>query len=125
MNHGPRIYNSLSPEEQRARLRRKQAKLEKETHRKRLNVIMAVFAIIFVALSVKNTIKNSQTGRKKKQRQAEKQTLNKIKNKRNDLETEKQDLKDPNYVAKLIRYKFYYSKSNEKIYNVHERNDDN
>lgn len=34
MNHGPRIYNSLSPEEQRARLRRKQAKLEKETHLK-------------------------------------------------------------------------------------------
>ena len=56
MNHGPRIYNSLSPEEQRARLRRKQAKLEKETHRKRLNVIMAVFAIIFVALGVQIAI---------------------------------------------------------------------
>ena len=103
----------------------KQAKLEKETHRKRLNVIMAVFAIIFVALGVQIAIKISQTGRLNNQVQAEKQTLTKVKNKRNDLETEKQDLKDPNYVAKLIRYKFYYSKSNEKIYNVHERNDDN
>ena len=125
MNHGPRIYNSLSPEEQRARLRRNQAKLEKETHRKPLNVIMAVSAIIFVALGVQIAIKISQTGRLNNQVQAEKQTLTKVKNKRNDLETEKQDLKDPNYVAKLIRYKFYYSKSNEKIYNVHERNDDN
>lgn len=79
MNHGPRIYNSLSPEEQRARLRRKQAKLEKETHRKRLNVIMAVFAIIFVALGVQIAIKISQTGRLNNQVQAEKQTLTKVK----------------------------------------------
>lgn len=30
MNHGPRIYNSMSPEEQRARLKRKQAKEKKK-----------------------------------------------------------------------------------------------
>ncbi|WP_297950749.1 septum formation initiator family protein [uncultured Lactobacillus sp.] len=125
MNHGPRIYNSLSPEEQRARLRRKQARREKEVHQKRLNVIVAVFAIIFIALGVQIAIKISQTGRLNNQVQAEKQALTKVKSKRDSLETKKQDLKDPNYVAKLIRYKFYYSKSDEKIYNVHEGNDDN
>ena len=115
MNRGPRIYNSMSPEEQRARLERKQAKIEKEVHR----------VIVFVVLGIQIAVKISQTGRINKQVQAEKQTLSKVQKQRRELATKKKDLKDPNYVAKLIRYKFYYSKSNEKIYNVHERNDNN
>lgn len=120
---GPRIYNSMSPEEQRARLERKQARREKEVHRVRFNRIVAIFAIIFVLLGLQIAIKISQTGRINKQVEAEKQTLAKVKAQDNELSTKKQDLKDPNYVAKLIRSKFYYSKSNEKVYNVHERND--
>ena len=119
MNRGPRIYNSMSPEEQRARLERKQAKIEKEVHRVRLNRIIAIL------LGIQIAVKISQTGRINKQVQAEKQTLSKVQKQRRELATKKKDLKDPNYVAKLIRYKFYYSKSNEKIYNVHERNDNN
>ena len=125
MNRGPRIYNSMSPEEQRARLERKQAKIEKEVHRVRLNRIIAIFAIVFVVLGIQIAVKISQTGRINNQVQAEKQTLSKVQKQRRELATKKKDLKDPNYVAKLIRYKFYYSKSNEKIYNVHERNDNN
>ncbi len=40
---GPRIYNSLSPEERKARLKRKQDKREKEIHRVRRNRIIAIF----------------------------------------------------------------------------------
>ena len=123
MNHGPRIYNSMSPEEQRARLKRKQAKREKEVHRVRLNRIIAIFAISFVILGVQVVLKISQTGRINKQVEAEKETLAQGKAKDRELSTKRQDLKDPNYLAKLIRYKFYYSKNNEKVYNVHERND--
>ena len=75
MNRGPRIYNSMSPEEQRARLERKQAKIEKEVHRVRLNRIIAIFAIVFVVLGIQIAVKISQTGRINKQVQAEKQTL--------------------------------------------------
>ena len=92
-------------------------------HRVRLNRIIAVFAIIFVVLGVQIAIKISQTGRINNQVEAEKQTLAQVKVKDRELTTKRQDLKDPNYVAKLIRYKFYYSKNNEKIYNVHEGND--
>ena len=113
----------MSPEEQRARLKRKQAKREKEVHRVRLNRIIAIFAIIFVILGVQIVLKVSQTGRINKQVEAEKETLAQVKAKDRELSTKRQDLKDPNYVAKLIRYKFYYSKNNEKVYNVHERND--
>lgn len=125
MNHGPRIYNSLSPEEQRKQLQRKQAKKAKRVHLIRLRRIVAIFAILFVGLGVQIAIKISQTKRISNQVQAEKQSLVKVKKKVNNLKAEKQNLNDPNYVAKLIRYKFYYSKSGEKVYNVHEGNDDN
>ncbi|NRN72282.1 Cell division protein FtsL [Lactobacillus helveticus] len=123
MNYGPRIYNSLSPEAQREQLQRKQAKIEKKTHRIRLNRIVAIFAIIFVVLGVQIAIKVSQTARINNQVKAEKENLTKVKKTANNLKTKRQNLNDPNYVAKLIRYKFYYSKSNENVYNVHERND--
>ncbi|MCT0165208.1 septum formation initiator family protein [Lactobacillus helveticus] len=123
MNYGPHIYNSLSPEAQREQLRRKQAKIEKKTHRIRLNRIIAIFAIIFVVLGVQIAIKVSQTARINNQVKAEKENLTKVKKTANNLKTKRQNLNDPNYVAKLIRYKFYYSKSNENVYNVHERND--
>ncbi|MDN5584052.1 MAG: septum formation initiator family protein [Lactobacillus sp.] len=123
MNYGPHIYNSLSPEAQREQLRRKQAKIEKKTHRIRLNRIVAIFAIIFVVLGVQIAIKVSQTARINNQVKAEKENLTKAKKTANNLKTKRQNLNDPNYVAKLIRYKFYYSKSNENVYNVHERND--
>lgn len=123
MSHGTRIYNSMSPEEQRARLMRKQARREKEVHRVRLNRIIAIFAIIFVLLGIQIAAKISQAGRINKQVEAERQTLATVKGQERELSTKKQDLKDPNYVAKLIRYKFYYSKTDEKIYNVHEGND--
>lgn len=123
MNYGPHIYNSLSPEAQREQLRRKQAKIEKKTHRIRLNRIVAIFAIIFVVLGVQIAIKVSQTARINNQVKAEKVNLTKVKKTANNLKTKRQNLNDPNYVAKLIRYKFYYSKSNENVYNVHERND--
>lgn len=123
MNYGPHIYNSLSPEAQREQLRRKQAKIEKKTHRIRLNRIVAIFAIIFVVLGVQIAIKVSQTARINNQVKAEKENLTKVKKTANNLKTQRQNLNDPNYVAKLIRYKFFYSKSNENVYNVHERND--
>ncbi len=123
MNYGPHIYNSLSPEAQREQLRRKQAKIEKKTHRIRLNRIVAIFAIIFVVLGVQIAIRVSQTARINNQVKAEKENLTKVKKTANNLKTKRQNLNDPNYVAKLIRYKFYYSKSNENVYNVHERND--
>ena len=34
------------------------------------------------------------------------------------------DLKDPDYVAKVIRYKFYYSKSGESIYTLPDKEED-
>lgn len=116
--NGPRIYNSESPQAREARLRKKQAKREKEIHRVRRNRIIAIFAIIFVVLGVQIGIKLSQTARINQQVQASKKNLNKVKARDKKLTQERDNLKDPDYLAKFIRNKFLYSKPNEKVYNL-------
>ncbi|TSO25805.1 septum formation initiator family protein [Lactobacillus sp. LL6] len=120
MNNGPRLYNSISPEERDARLRRKQEKRQKEVHQLRRNRLIAIFAIIFVFLGVQISIKIAQTQRINSDVQASKKILNKVKLEHKELKTRRDDLQDPDYVAKMVRYKFMYSKPNEKIYNVPE-----
>ncbi|WEV50780.1 septum formation initiator family protein [Lactobacillus sp. ESL0731] len=122
---GPRIYNSLSPEERMARLKRKQEKREREVHRVRRNRIIAVFAIIFVFLGVQIAITHAQTSRINSQVQASKKSLSTISKEKQALSAKRDDLKDPDYVAKLVRFKFLYSKPNETIYNIPEEKDNN
>lgn len=92
----------------------------KTIHRNRRQTIMGIFAIIFIILGAQIGNKISQTHRINEQVQASKSTLNKKKKENSKLINERNDLKDPDYIAKLIRYKFYYSKQNEKIYSVPE-----
>lgn len=120
MNNGPRLYNAESPQEREARMRKKQARMEKAIHRKRRQTIVSIFAIVFVILGIQIGIKVSQTHRINEQVQASKSTLTKKKNENTKLTHQRDDLKDPNYIAKLVRYKFYYSRPNEKIYNIPE-----
>ncbi|WEV38384.1 septum formation initiator family protein [Lactobacillus sp. ESL0680] len=122
---GPRIYNSLSPEERMARLKRKQEKREQEVHRVRRNRIIAVFAIIFVFLGVQIGITHAQTNRINSQVQSSKKSLSTINKEKQALSAKRDDLKDPDYVAKLVRFKFLYSKPNETIYNIPEEKDNN
>lgn len=105
-------------EEQQLRLRQK--KIEKRKHHNRRIRIMAFFAIVFLILGIQISIKVVQNNQINKQVVASKKTLNKLKEEKQKLNTKYADLKDPDYVAKLIRYKFYYSRPNEKIYNVPE-----
>ena len=123
--NGPRIYNSLSPEEQVARLKRKQEKREKEVHRVRRNRIIAVFVAIFAFLGVQIGVTHAQTEHINSQVQTSKKALKKINNQKQVLITKRNDLKDPDYVAKLVRFKFLYSKPNETIYNLPEGKNNN
>lgn len=122
---GPRIYNSLSPEERIARLKRKQEKREKEVHRIRRNRIIAVFLVLFALLGIQLTVTRVQTQRINEQVQTQKKSLSQIDKQKRVLTAKRNDLKDPDYVAKLVRFKFLYSKPNETIYNLPEGKDDN
>ncbi len=123
--NGPRIYNSLSPEEQVARLKRKQEKRAKEVHRVRRNRIIAVFVAIFAFLGVQIGVTHAQTEHISSQVQTSKKALKKINNQKQVLISKRNDLKDPDYVAKLVRFKFLYSKPNETIYNLPEGKNNN
>ena len=122
---GPRIYNSLSPEERIARLKRKQEKREKEVHRIRRNRIIAVFLVLFALLGIQLTVTRVQTQRINEQVQTQKKSLSQIDKQKRALTAKRDDLKDPDSVAKLVRFKFLYSKPNETIYNLPEGKDDN
>lgn len=122
---GPRIYNSLSDNERIARLERKAKKRIKEVHRVRCNRIMAIFALAFLFLGIQIGIMQSQTHRIKSQVQASKSQLVQVKKENNRLDNHRRDLKDPDYVAKIIRNKFLYSKPGETVYNLPERNENN
>ena len=95
--NGPRIYNSLSPEEQIARLRRKQEKREKEVHRVRRNRIIAAFVAIFAFLGVQIGVTHAQTEHINSQVQTSKKSLKKINNQKQVLISKRNDLKDPDY----------------------------
>lgn len=120
--NGPRLYNSESPQAREARLRARQARMEKAIHRRRRRVILAVFGVVIIFFGVQIGMKASQTKQINSQVQASNEKLKKTKVKNVKLTNQRDDLKDPNYVAKLVRYKFYYTKQNEKVYNVPEEN---
>ena len=105
-------------DEERMRLRQKQ--IEKRKHKARRAKIIGFFSILFVILGIQIAIKTAQTNRIRQEVQASKVTLAKLNKEKEKLNDKYADLKDPDYVAKLIRYRFYYSKPNETIYNVPE-----
>lgn len=125
MSKGPHIFNAVSPEVQKAQLTRKQLLREKAVHRKIRSRIISVFAAIFVILGIQISVKIAQTQRIENEAQASRKTLKKVTQEHKDLSTRRDDLKDPDYVAKMVRYKFYYSKPNEKIYNLPQGQDNN
>lgn len=124
MQRGPRLYNALSDEERLARLRRKGARKEKEVHRVRRNRIVACFAIAILIFGLQLIMVHVQTGRINSQIQTNKTELNQVNKTNKKLKAQVADLKDPDYVAKVIRYKFYYSKSGESIYTLPDKEED-
>lgn len=125
--NGPQLYDENNPVQiarrREEKLKRIQEAQVRQIHRRRRTTILAVFAIIFVFLGVQIGIKLSQESRLNQQVQTSKTSLTKLKHEHQKLTAKRNNLKDPDYVAKLIRSKFYYSKANEKIYHVPEGND--
>lgn len=125
MNNGPRIYNALSDEERIARLQRKANKKVKEVHRVRRNRILAIFAVVFLIFGIQLIMVHVQTNKINAQAVTTNKQLTKLKRSNKNLEDQATNLRDPDYLSKMIRYKFYYSKPGETIYNIPETVGDN
>lgn len=120
---GPRIYNSPGEKEQLALLVKKQRQREKyikHVHRVRRRLIAGVFVILFVFLGMQIMHTYMQTKQINDQVQTSKQTLSELNEQKRSLSIKRNNLKDSDYVAKLVRFKFLYSKPNETIYNLPE-----
>ncbi|MDN6028454.1 MAG: FtsB family cell division protein [Lactobacillus sp.] len=117
---GPRIYNSESPEVQQARLAKKRQKRVKEVHRVRRNRLVALFAFFFCCLGLTLINQRNQVQRINAQTKSYQSSLTQLQHKQQLLQNKRNDLRDPDYVAKFLRYKFYYSKPDEKVYHIPE-----
>lgn len=94
----------------------------KKIHKRRLTIVGIVLLVILVFfgfqfIKIHHNIATSQT--LIQQNQA---NLNKEKAKNESLNLEIKQLKDPLYVQKYIRSKYFYSKDNETIYNLPSNN---
>ncbi|EEU20615.1 septum formation initiator family protein [Lactobacillus mulieris] len=120
---GPRIYEASDKE--LAQLRRKRKKATEEVHRKRRVRYLTIFGLIFVVLGIQLILNITTTHRIKSEIQTNKTSLVEQKETNRRLKIKRNNLKDPDYLAKYIRYKFYYSKKGEQIYNIPEDSKDN
>ena len=119
---GPRISDASDKE--LARLRQKGKKATEEVHRKRRVRYLTVFSLIFLILGVQLILNITTTHRIKSEIQTNKTSLVQQKERNRRLKIKRNNLKDPDYLAKYIRYKFYYSKKGERIYNIPENSKD-
>ena len=120
---GPRIYEASDKE--LAQLRRKRKKATEEVHRKRRVRYLTIFGLIFVVLGIQLILNITTTHRIKSEIQTNRTNLVEQKETKRRLKIKRNNLKDPDYLAKYIRYKFYYSKKGEQIYNIPEDSKDN
>ncbi|WP_153551581.1 FtsB family cell division protein [Ligilactobacillus murinus] len=88
-------------------------------------VIMRLFAVIAVVVTVVCLV---QVGRNlwqahtvKQQTKKKKKKLDKVKKDNASLKLRVKQLNDDEYLEKLIREKYYYSRDNEMIYNLPEK----
>ena len=96
---------------------KEQDKKPKKTKKRLLRFVIfgfASFCFIIYFFSVLLDISVQISG-KYKEKEELSDELNKLKEQEQELSTDVQKLQDPEYVARYLREKYYYSKSNEFI----------
>ena len=118
-------YNFLSPAEQGQRIIRKAEKQRKKIHRLRKRKIVIGFGVIFIIILFQLIMARIQTNKINNQVYSLKKELYTKQTLHKKLKAESYDLKDLDYLLKVIRYKYYYSKPGEFIYNIQDKKDSN
>lgn len=118
-------YNFLSPEEQEQRIIRKAEKQRKKIHRLRKRKIVIGFGVIFIIILFQLIMARIQTNKINNQVYSLKKELYTKQTLHKKLKAESYDLKDLDYLLKVIRYNYYYSKPGEFIYNIQDKKDSN
>ncbi|MDK1717331.1 FtsB family cell division protein [Dellaglioa algida] len=85
-------------------------------HRRRLIGLTAVLAIIIIFFSVQLISTKVKVARYKQETTVEQTKLEKAKMEQKDLKFQVEQLNDNDYLLKLIREKYYFSKKGETVY---------
>ncbi|MFT9003442.1 MAG: septum formation initiator family protein [Liquorilactobacillus hordei] len=90
----------------------------RRVHKKRfITIILAFFLVtLFFGYQIVNT--KLLTSNLNKQITTSHKKLDKVRTQRTDLKQEVKQLNDKNYLEKIIREKYYYSKDGETIYSL-------
>ncbi|MDO4912668.1 MAG: septum formation initiator family protein [Lactobacillus sp.] len=119
---GPRLYNSESPEAQQARLIAKRKKRVKEVHRVRRNRIIAIFLLVIVILGYGLFRNKAYVNELESQKSSYQTKLEQLEKEKKELKNQRDNLLDNDYLGKLVRNRFYYSRKGEKIYHLPDTN---
>lgn len=84
----------------------------------RFYAIIVFFAVIFLVFGFQIIQTKYNLGKVNNQIEAKQETLQKTKAKNKKLDKQVELLHDNNYLQKILRQKYYYSKSGETIYSL-------
>jgi cell division protein DivIC len=91
-------------------------------HRRRLLVIGIFFSVVFLLLGFQIFKTQRLTANIVQEKDISQQRLEKVTGQRKELKQQVKQLQDADYLQKLIREKYYYSKNGETIYNLPSEN---
>lgn len=89
-------------------------------HRRKMQFLIAFALIVTLFCSVRIVKNYTQVSQIGTQTETAKKELKEQKSKNSELNLQVDQLKDPEYLQKYIRERYYYSKKNETIYNLPE-----
>jgi cell division protein DivIC len=118
-----KILNNSYFEQQHQQAQLHAGKLHtKRVHHRRMVVIIGFFVICCLFLGGQVLRTQHLTSGLLQQRRVADDKLTKVKQQRSDLKQQTRQLQDDDYLQKLIREKYYYSKNGETIYNLPSSN---
>ncbi|QNQ84159.1 septum formation initiator family protein [Lactobacillus sp. PV037] len=120
---GPRIYNGPTEDVKWEKMQKQARRKIKEKHRIRRSWIIAIFSFLIIIGCLNLLHLKSKTNQLNQQISASKMKLDQVDKTNTKLKTQEKNLKETDYLEKWIRYKLYYSKKGEQIYNIPEPQD--
>ena len=112
------LVNDYTQEQaQQQRFAQKSAHI-RHVHRRRVLFLVAILLVVFGIFSYQIIQENQALAQTNQEVTKSKQQLGQVKQTNKNLKIQVKQLNDPTYVEKLIRDKYYYSKSGEIIFSL-------
>lgn len=114
------LNNEYYRQQTSANEKRQKEYLVERKHRRRMHILLAFALIVTLICSVQIVKNYTQARQINSQTRAAKKELTGQKAQNADLNLQVKQLKDPEYLQKYIRERYFYSKKHETIYNLPE-----